>query len=666
MTPFFVLFCFYFVLSSSAFSQFIFPVDANQNLSSNYGEFREDHFHMGIDIKTNGMEGYKVYAIEDGFISRMVTNFTGYGKALYLETHTGIIAVYCHLSQFSNELESELHSQQIKLNSYLTNTYYNPTKFVFKKGDLLGYTGNTGASFGPHLHFELRNSNGATLNPQLYGINIADVLPPSLKGLTIFPLTSETKINGFPLPREFPLNPIQTGFYTISDSIICTGGRVGFALNYEDRHFTNSHRFQFYRAHIFINDSLIFEFAYDSLSFEQSQEMNSMENREYGNEDGLFYHKLFLNKNSLLFQNNNLHGRISLSPGIHSLRILVTDAVGNKSEVNSEIYWEGQYKNRRTHPRLWKDPQDNNSVFISQKPLRILHSQKGVYLEFQTSDKTLSLKNGILNTVENSIPFELFFAPPNMYYSSLIPFGKLENVLSISIDSEDGPHNFPINSILVYPKNSSKLKFNNNDLTIHFPDSTFYDTAFVWIEKISHSSLETGHKTIGDMISIAPETLPLRTPVTVTFNFKQNPEIKLGIYQLNHKKRKWVFMKPEPNQFGMPSAKLYNLGVVSMLQDTVPPKIVRVFPEPFMTVSSDDLLTIECFLDDNLSGIEPTEDALQLTLNGKRVFPAFQPILEKLSYSLQESMRIGKHSIHIVARDYFGNTLEKTIYFYVN
>ena len=103
-----------FYLITCVKGEIIWPTNASRKLSSNFGEFRDDHFHMGIDIKTNGKEGYEVYAIADGFISRMVTNYTGYGKALYLKTKSGNTAVYCHLSKFSVELEKELFSQQTK------------------------------------------------------------------------------------------------------------------------------------------------------------------------------------------------------------------------------------------------------------------------------------------------------------------------------------------------------------------------------------------------------------------------------------------------------------------------------------------------------------------------------------------------------------------------
>ena len=139
------------------------PTIGSKTLSSNFGEFRDGGFHMGIDIKTLGETGWPVYAIDDGHISRMVANFNGYGKALYLTLNDSHTAVYAHLEEFTFQLETILLTLQSKNNSYMVNEYFNAEKFPVKKGDIIGYTGNTGASFGPHLHFELRNSKTCLL-----------------------------------------------------------------------------------------------------------------------------------------------------------------------------------------------------------------------------------------------------------------------------------------------------------------------------------------------------------------------------------------------------------------------------------------------------------------------------------------------------------------------
>ena len=190
---------------------------------------------MGIDIKTLEETGWPVYAIEDGYISRMVSNFSGYGKALYLTLNDGNVAVYAHLEEFAFRLETILYSLKAKNNSYIVNEYFSPEQFPFKKGDIIGYTGNTGASFGPHLHFELRNSKSQPINPLINGLNIDDYRNPRVLQIGIIPLSTSSKINGSSIPRVYPLFAASTGGgLELPDTISCFGP-IGIAIEIDDK-----------------------------------------------------------------------------------------------------------------------------------------------------------------------------------------------------------------------------------------------------------------------------------------------------------------------------------------------------------------------------------------------------------------------------------------------
>ena len=143
----------------------IWPTDAGNSYSSNFGEYRDDHFHMGLDIRTNGVTGYKVFAVENGYISRIVTNYSGYGKAIYHKTTSGKTYVYSHLDKFSPIMERVLKLQQAKNKKYSIRTNFSPNEFRVKKGDVIGVTGETGYAFGPNLHFEVRDETDAALDP---------------------------------------------------------------------------------------------------------------------------------------------------------------------------------------------------------------------------------------------------------------------------------------------------------------------------------------------------------------------------------------------------------------------------------------------------------------------------------------------------------------------
>ena len=133
----------------------IWPTDAGNSYSSNFGEYRDDHFHMGLDVRTNGTIGHKVFAVENGYISRIVTNYSGYGKAIYQKTTSGKTIVYAHLDKFSPIMERVLKLQQAKNKKYSVSTNFSPNEFRLKQGDVIGSTGETGYAFGPNLHLSL-------------------------------------------------------------------------------------------------------------------------------------------------------------------------------------------------------------------------------------------------------------------------------------------------------------------------------------------------------------------------------------------------------------------------------------------------------------------------------------------------------------------------------
>ena len=656
-----------FYLVTCVMGEIIWPTNASRKLTSNYGEFRDDHFHMGIDIKTNGKEGYEVYAIADGSISRMVANYTGYGKALYLKIKSGDTGVYCHLSKFSSELEKELFIQQTNTDSYHVNTYFSSTEFPFKKGDIIGYTGNTGASFGPHLHFELRSPEGNTLNPLRHGLSISDTIPPVLKGLTVFPLTQETLIYGFPLPMEFPIIRHHSNLYSISDTIFCTKGEIGIAVSLEDKIQQNKNRYQFYKAELIVDDSLIFDFTYDSISFFQSAQMNSIENRKFGKAKGLSYHKFFLEKNSLFLSSKKLSGHILLSPGVHSLSLSITDAYGNISNVNGKIVCELSNNKALKKTRSWVRQESWKTNLFLDSDLQILNSENGVFIEFHDIENLFTVHGRLIINDNKPFDFNFFHTPPQTYYSTLIPFEKFKNINHISVLTKETHVDFPINAMVVYPNSQSKLSSKDNIIHIQFTEFALFDTALIWIKNTQYFK-ESNITSLTNTYNIEPSNLPLKNPVYLTFKLNQNQQLieGAGIYNYNKKKNKWEFQEPHGKNFIQHTVKLSGLGIFTLLQDTIPPEIVHVFPAPSHSYTSGDIYSIECILKDNLSGVEPSEEALKIILNGKRIFCAYQPVKKELSYSFVNPLISGDYSMYISARDYAGNKMEKTIIFNVN
>ena len=130
--------------------EYTWPTNTGQEMTSNFGEFRGDHFHMGIDIRTNQSIGHPLFAIADGYIYRITTNFKGYGKALYLKTADNRIILYGHMNNYTPALEDRLFNIQEKNESYYVNQYFTKNELPVHQGDVIGYSGNSGGSMGPH------------------------------------------------------------------------------------------------------------------------------------------------------------------------------------------------------------------------------------------------------------------------------------------------------------------------------------------------------------------------------------------------------------------------------------------------------------------------------------------------------------------------------------
>ena len=143
------------------------PVDFKMYLAANFGEIRSDHFHSGIDIKTLSRSGEIIRSAADGYVSRIVVSPVGFGKALYINHPNGYTTVYGHLSKFTPEIESWVKTRQYSSRSFDQNLFPEESRFPVSKGDLIGYSGNTGSSTGPHLHFEVRDSRNQHPNDPL-------------------------------------------------------------------------------------------------------------------------------------------------------------------------------------------------------------------------------------------------------------------------------------------------------------------------------------------------------------------------------------------------------------------------------------------------------------------------------------------------------------------
>ena len=242
------------------------PIDAPFDLSGTFGEFRS-RFHTGIDFKSRGVQGQRVFSIEDGFVSRIEVNNYGYGKVIYIDHSNGYTSVYAHLRNFSPELNNYIKSELYKSKKNSIKKFPKKNEFIISKGSLIGYSGNTGRSFGPHLHFEIRETkNQDAINPLMFNYKYVDQERPIIRGLYII---NEDNSLVKKLPVRKKISKLNDSTY-ISD-IIGYNGKIGIGLDIYDIQYKNLYNQNgIYKVELFIDSILSYSYQMNKIKFSEN------------------------------------------------------------------------------------------------------------------------------------------------------------------------------------------------------------------------------------------------------------------------------------------------------------------------------------------------------------------------------------------------------------
>ncbi|RXK80783.1 peptidoglycan DD-metalloendopeptidase family protein [Filimonas effusa] len=322
------------------------PLGIPLQLSANFGEVRKDHFHMGLDIRTQQKENLPVYAAAEGYISRVSIEQGGYGKAIYIQHPAGYVTVYGHLNSFYDTLEQFLKAKQYHDEQWEQDFSLSPHQFPVKKGQFIARSGNTGASGGPHLHFEIRDSRtGYNLNPLLFDLGVPDNIAPYLQGLYWYDRRYSTYQAS---PRRIPVTRLASGYRT-TDSLVRLGSPlVSFGIRAEDK--TNNSPFLFgvYEAGIWVDDSLRCYFQLNNFSYTDTRYLNgSIDYKTYSSTGPTIQHLSQLPGNKLsVYTADADRGVIRLNDTlIHTIRILIKDVAGNASVIQFRARYDASLQN---------------------------------------------------------------------------------------------------------------------------------------------------------------------------------------------------------------------------------------------------------------------------------------------------------------------------------
>lgn len=323
--------------SQSAPSQINFraPVDFPMRLSGTFGEWRSGHFHAGIDIKTYEQTGKAVRMIADGHISRIKIRTGGYGKAIYITHNNGYTSVYAHLKTFNRTINNYIRKLQLKKKSYEIDISVPEYRLYYNKGDIIAYTGNSGYSMGPHLHFEIRETkNQRPVNPLYFGFDIPDDIPPTLLGMKVY--QNENKF-AHAFENEYDLE-VQDGKYRLKSKsdTLKVKGKVSFGIGAFDKLNDTPNPDGVYKIRLLKNDTAVFTWTADRFSFYETRYINSF--IDYGEyvESGKRYARTRIDPHNRLsmYEISKDKGQYSI-PADSTVRFeyQVSDYFGNTSSI---------------------------------------------------------------------------------------------------------------------------------------------------------------------------------------------------------------------------------------------------------------------------------------------------------------------------------------------
>lgn len=331
----------FFISSLLSFSQekypkdyFRKPLDIPIILSGTFGELRSNHFHAGLDMKTQQRTGLNIFASAKGYVSRIKISHWGYGKALYITHPNGYTTVYGHLKKFAPKIEKYVKKKQYLKESFEIELFPNATELTVEKGEVVAFSGNSGSSGGPHLHYEIRDNNAKPINPMYFGIEVADTKHPQIRNAVVYSFGDSSHVNKSNRLKELILKRQKDG--SLLANPINAYGTIGFGVNSVDKQNGALNNNGIFDLEMKVNGKTHYNHTVSTFSFAESRYINALIDYSRFNKKRQRVQKCFVEPANKLSIYKNLinDGYVTVKDGLdYTIQIIAKDFKGNKTKL---------------------------------------------------------------------------------------------------------------------------------------------------------------------------------------------------------------------------------------------------------------------------------------------------------------------------------------------